>query len=94
MLNQHRVAISMAEVGAAWQDGYAERLMRTIKELEVNLPEYRNFAEAYQQIEQFLEGVYIGKRIHSSLRYLTPSEYEMNWNEQKLNDYDIKEESP
>jgi putative transposase len=25
----------MAEVGAAWQNGYAERLMRTIKEEEV-----------------------------------------------------------
>lgn len=31
--------ISMAEVGAAWQNGYAERLMRTIKEEEVHLSE-------------------------------------------------------
>jgi transposase InsO family protein len=31
-LQQARVQISMAEVGAAWQNGYAERLMRTIKE--------------------------------------------------------------
>lgn len=28
---------SQAEVGAAWQNGYAERLMRTIKEEEVEL---------------------------------------------------------
>jgi transposase InsO family protein len=94
LLDQQGVAISMAEVGAAWQNGYAERLMRTIKEEEVDLSEYRNFAEAYQQIEQFLEDVYMEKRIHSSLGYLTPSEYEINWNEQKLNNYDIKEESP
>jgi putative transposase len=88
------VTISMAEVGAAWQNGYAERLMRTIKEEEVDLSEYRNFAEAYQQIEQFLEDVYMEKRIHSSLGYLTPSEYEMNWNEQKQENYDKKEELP
>jgi putative transposase len=94
MLSQHSVAISMAEVGAAWQNGDAERLMRTIKEEEVDLSEYRNFAEAYQQIEQFLEDVYMEKRIHSSLGYLTPSEYEMNWNEQKQENYDTKEESP
>jgi putative transposase len=94
LLSQHGVAISMAEVGAAWQNGYAERLMRTIKEEEVDLTEYRNFAEAYQQIEQFLEDVYMEKRIHSSLGYLTPSEYEMNWNEQKQENYDTKEESP
>ena len=56
--------------------GYAERLMRTIKEEEVDLSEYRNFTEAYQQIEQFLEDVYMKKRIHSSLGYLTPEEYE------------------
>ena len=30
-LKQAAVAISMAEVGQAWQNGYAERLMRTIK---------------------------------------------------------------
>ncbi len=38
------VQISMAEVGAAWQNGYAERLMRTIKEEEVDLADYVNYA--------------------------------------------------
>jgi putative transposase len=83
LLRQHQVEISMAEVGAAWQNGYAERLMRTIKEEEVDLSEYRNFTEAYKQIEEFLEDVYMKKRIHSSLGYLTPSEYELEWNEQR-----------
>jgi transposase InsO family protein len=83
LLQQRGAEISMAEVGQAWQNGYAERLMRTIKEEEVDLSEYRNFTEAYQQIEQFLEDVYMKKRIHSSLGYLTPDEYERKWNEQK-----------
>lgn len=83
LLRHHQVEVSMAEVGAAWQNGYAERLMRTIKEEEVDLSEYRNFAEAYEQIEQFLERVYMRKRIHSSLGYLTPEEYEKKWNEQQ-----------
>jgi putative transposase len=93
VLVQHEVLVSMADVGAAWQNGYAERLMRTIKEEEVDLSEYRNFAEAYEEIGRFLEDVYMRKRIHSSLGYLTPSEYEMEWNEQKQDNYDIKEES-
>jgi putative transposase len=93
LLNQHDVVVSMADVGAAWQNGYAERLMRTIKEEEVDLSEYRNFAEAYEEIGRFLEDVYMRRRIHSSLGYLTPSEYEMKWNEQKKDNYDIKEES-
>lgn len=73
----------MAEVGQAWQNGYAERLMRAIKEEEVDLSDYQNFTEAYGQIEQFLENVYMKKRIHSSLGYLTPDEYEKKWNEQQ-----------
>ncbi|ABW25150.1 integrase, catalytic region [Acaryochloris marina MBIC11017] len=82
LLQQHQVQISMAEVGQAWQNGYAERLMRTIKEEEVDLSDYRNFTEAYEHIEQFLEDVYMHKRIHSSLGYLTPCEYEQQWRQQ------------
>jgi transposase InsO family protein len=32
MLQAVNVQISMAKVGEAWQNGYAERLMRTIKD--------------------------------------------------------------
>ena len=56
LLKEHGVQISMAEVGQAWQNGYAERLMRTIKEEEVDLSEYRNFTEAYQQNRTILGG--------------------------------------
>jgi len=72
-------AISMADVGAAWQNGYAERLIRTIKEEEVYLSDYRDYHDAYQQIGHFLEDVYMHKRIHSSLGYLTPVEFELQW---------------
>lgn len=83
LLEQQDIAISMAAVGEAWQNGYAERLMRTIKEEEVDLSDYRNFAEAYEQIGRFLEEVYTKKRIHSSLGYLTPTEFEYQWNAQQ-----------
>ena len=58
--------ISMAEVGKAWQNGYAERVMGTIKEEEIDLSEYQDYWDAYGQIGQFLEDVYMQKRIHSS----------------------------
>jgi transposase InsO family protein len=69
----------MAEVGEAWQNGYAERLIRTIKEEEVDLSEYRDYHDALNQIGQFLDDVYAHKRIHSSLGYLTPAEFEAQW---------------
>jgi transposase InsO family protein len=83
------VQISMAEVGAAWQNGYAERLMRTIKEEEVDLSDYQNYADAVRQIGRFLDEVYMHKRMHSSLGYLTPAEFESQWREQQAQQTDI-----
>lgn len=79
LLKHYEVQISMAAQGKPEENGYAERLMRTIKEEEVDLSEYSDFAEACQQIGRFLEDVYNTKRIHSALGYLTPMEFEMDW---------------
>jgi putative transposase len=79
MLESAGVQISMAEVGQAWQNGYAERLIRTIKEEEVDLSEYEDYQDAHQQIGRFLEDVYMRKRVHSSLGYQTPVEFEEQW---------------
>jgi transposase InsO family protein len=73
------IAISMAAVGKPEENGYAERLMRTIKEEEVSLTEYADFADARRQLGRFLDDVYNRKRIHSSLGYLTPAEFEREW---------------
>ena len=82
-LQARQVQISMAAQGEPRENGYAERLMRTIKEEEVELSDYQNFADAYRQIGQFLEDVYNTKRIHSSLGYLTPLEFEAAWQAQR-----------
>lgn len=79
LLRAHQVQISMAAVGKAEENGYAERLMRTIKEEEVDLSDYRDFVDAQEQMELFIQDVYNQKRIHSSLGYLTPMEYEATW---------------
>ncbi|MDZ7266841.1 MAG: IS3 family transposase [candidate division KSB1 bacterium] len=74
--------ISMAEVGQPTQNGYAERVIRTIKEEEVDLSDYQDYHQARQQIKKFLEEVCNKKRIHSALGYLTPIEFENQWNKQ------------
>lgn len=78
-LTKRRVRLSMAAVGEPRENGFAERLMRTIKEEEVDLSEYADFADARRQIGRFIDAVYNVKRIHSSLGYLTPKEFEMKW---------------
>jgi len=83
-LQDAQVMISMTDLGAAWQNGYAERLIRTIKEEEVDLTEYQDFWDAYYQIGNFLEDVYMNKRIHSALEYMTPFEFEAQWLFQRI----------
>jgi transposase InsO family protein len=83
MLQAAGAAISMASVGVPEENGYAERLMRTIKEEEVALTEYQDLADARRQLGRFLDDVYNTKRIHSSLGYLTPAEFEQQWIEKR-----------
>ena len=40
---------------------------------------YADYADARRQLGRFLDDVYNCKRIHSSLGYLTPAEYEQQW---------------
>lgn len=88
-LRDAQVAISMAEVGQAWQNGYAERVIRTIKEEEVDLSEYGDFADAWWQLGHFIDEVYLHKRIHSALGYLTPAEFESQWRKQLVDEDSI-----
>ena len=82
-------AISMSDAGAAWQNGYAERLMRTIKEEEVYLSEYEDYDDALRQLGHFLDDVYMHKRIHSALGYLTPVEFQSLWLNQVACDAEV-----
>jgi len=79
LLKEQSTQISMAAVGKAEENGFAERFMRTLKEEEVDLTEYRDFPDARSQIGHFIETVYNHKRIHSALGYLTPVEFELAW---------------
>jgi transposase InsO family protein len=79
LLSSTGVQISMAEVGEPRQNGYAERVIRTIKEEEIDLADYRDFDDALAQIGRFIDDVYRTKRIHSALGYLTPAEFEAAW---------------
>lgn len=79
LLAARDIQISMTDRGQAWQNGYAERWMRTLKEEEVYLSEYQSYADALKQIGKFVDAVYNRKRIHSSLGDLSPAEFEAEW---------------
>ena len=75
-LTKHGIEISVARRGCPWENGYAERLIRTLKEEEVYLNDYENVHEARARIGHFVTQVYNEKRLHSALDYLTPVEFQ------------------
>jgi len=76
LLEKHEVKISMVRRGRPDENGYAERVIRTIKEEEVELSEYEGFWNVKDRIGEFTEEGYQKKRIHSALGYLTPAGFE------------------
>jgi len=71
------VQISMSAKGNAYDNAKAESFFKTLKQEEVYLKAYQSFEEASMNIGQFIEDVYNTKRLHSSLGYVPPSEFEM-----------------
>lgn len=71
------VQISMSAKGNAYDNAKAESFFKTLKQEEVYLKEYQTFQEAQTNIGQFIEDVYNTKRLHSSLGYVPPVEFEM-----------------
>lgn len=79
VLHTAGVQISMSAQGQPTENAYAERFMRTLKEEEVYLHEYQDFADAREHVGRFLNDVYMHKRVHSALGYLPPAEFEALW---------------
>ena len=68
--------ISMSRKGNPYDNAFAESLIKTIKTEEVHLWEYRTMEDVQRRIPYFIEDVYNQKRLHSSLGYRPPCEYE------------------
>jgi transposase InsO family protein len=62
--------------GNPYDNAFAESFIKTLKYEELHLWEYETFDEAHKNIKKFLEVVYNRKRVHSSIGYVTPEEFE------------------
>jgi putative transposase len=76
-LEQAHAHVSMSAAGNPYDNAKAESFFKTLKREEVYLNEYHTFAEAEANIGQFIDDVYNTKRLHSSLGYRPPAEFEL-----------------
>ena len=66
----------MVAKGNPYDNALAESFFKTLKQEEVYLWEYETFSDVIKRIPYFIEDVYNRKRLHSSLGYRPPEEYE------------------
>jgi len=72
--------VSMSAKGNPYDNAKAESFFKTLKREEVYLNEYETYADAEANLADFIDAVYNEKRLHSSLGYLSPVEYESLYN--------------
>jgi putative transposase len=68
--------ISMSRKGNPYDNAFAESFWKTIKYEEVHLFNYETYEEVLDRVPFFIEEVYNRKRLHSSLGYIPPVEFE------------------
>lgn len=68
--------ISMSRKARPRDNAKAESFFRTVKVEEVYVSEYADLESARAQLSHFIEIVYNGRPLHSSLGYLPPAEFE------------------
>jgi len=76
VLEKHGIQCSMSGVGQCWDNAPMESFFASLKKELVNHEDYETREEAKTSLFEYVEVFYNHKRIHSSLGYLTPSDYE------------------
>lgn len=77
--NGHSVRRSMGRRATCYDNAVAESFFATYKKELIHTRPWESLAEVRQQTFLWIEGSYNRKRRHSTLGYLTPSEYELGF---------------
>lgn len=70
------ITCSMSRKGNCWDNAVMESFYHTLKVECVYQSNYATYAEARRDIFSYIEGFYNTHRLHSSLGYMSPADYE------------------
>jgi len=77
-LKKNGFHISCSRKGNPYDNAWTESFMKTLKDNEVYMWHYETYLDVIDRVPYFIEEVYNKKRVHSSLGYVTPEEFEEN----------------
>jgi putative transposase len=75
-LEENELVPSMSAQGYCYDNAFMESFFKTLKAEEVYLTEYETYEDVLAGVPRFIETVYNRKRMHSSIGYLAPTEFE------------------
>ena len=80
LLGKHGITWSMSGVAQCWDNAPVESFFASLKRELVHHERYTSRAEAQASIFEYIEAFYNRVRLHSSLGYLSPEEFERTHN--------------
>ena len=76
LLKKYEITPSMSRKGNCWDNAVGESFVHTLKVEKIYRCRFRTREEAKREIFEYVEMYYNRKRMHSSLGYLSPFEFE------------------
>jgi len=80
LCDRHGVVQSMGATGVCWDNAAAESFFGTLKREHANRRRWATRADARRDLIRWIEGWYNQRRLHSTINYNSPVEYEAMFN--------------